>query len=84
MKEPCEQLRPLIGQAKYLGYAAEELALSMKPVSFQEFTKQEHQHACLYDDHTTCNLRATLETFLHEAGNGFMITVTNTETLSDH
>ena len=67
MKELCKQLRPLIGQAKYLGYAAEELALSMKPVSFQEFTEQEHQHACLYDDHTTCNLRATLETFLHEA-----------------
>ena len=67
LKELCKQLRPLIGQAKYLGYAAEELALSMKPVSFQEFTEQEHQHACLYDDHTTCNLRATLETFLHEA-----------------
>lgn len=67
LKELCKQLRPLIGQAKYLGYAAEELALSMKPVSFQEFTEQEHQHACLYDDHTTCNLRATLETFLREA-----------------
>ena len=67
LKELCKQLRPLIGQAKYLGYATEELALSMKPVSFQEFTEQEHQHACLYDDHTTCNLRATLETFLHEA-----------------
>lgn len=67
LKELCKQLRPLIGQAKYLGYAAEELALSMKPVSFQEFTEQEHQHACLYDDHTTYNLRATLETFLHEA-----------------
>lgn len=67
LKELCKQLRPLIGQAKYLGYAAEELALSMKPVSFQEFTEQEHQHACLYDEHTTCNLRATLETFLHEA-----------------
>lgn len=67
VKELCKQLRPIIGQAKYLGYAAEELALSMKPVSFQEFTEQEHQHACLYDDHTTCNLRATLETFLHEA-----------------
>lgn len=67
LKELCKQLRPLIGQAKYLGYAAEELALSMKPVSFQEFTEQEHRHACLYDEHTTCNLRATLETFLHEA-----------------
>lgn len=67
LKELCKQLRPLIGQAKYLGYAAEELALSMKPVSFQEFTEHEHQHACLYDEHTTCNLRATLETFLHEA-----------------
>ena len=67
LKELCKQLRPLIGQAKYLGYAAEELALSMKPVSFQEFTEQEHQHACLYDDHTTYNLRATLETCLHEA-----------------
>ena len=47
VKEPREQLRPLIGQPKYLGYAAEELALSMKPVAFQEFTEREHQHACL-------------------------------------
>ena len=66
VKELCKQLRPLIRQAKYLGYAAEELALSMKPVSFQEFTEYEIEHACLYDDHSTCNLRATLEMFLRE------------------
>lgn len=66
VKELCEQLRPLIRQAKYLGYAAEEIALSLKPASFQEFTEHEMEHAFLYDDHSTCNLRATLETFLHE------------------
>ena len=66
VQELCKQLRPLIHQAKYLGYAAEEIALCSKPVSFQEFTKQETEHAFLYDDHSTCNLRATLRMFLHE------------------
>ena len=66
VQELCKQLRPLIRQAKYLGYAAEEIALSLKPVPFQEFTDHEIEHAFLYDDHSTCNLRGTLEMFLHE------------------
>ena len=69
VQELCKQLRPLIRQAKYLGYAAEEIALCSKPVrSFQEFTKHESEHAFLYDDHSTCNLRATVRMFLHEVG----------------
>lgn len=66
VRELCMQLRPLINQAKYLGYAAEEIALSLSPASFQEFTEHKTENAFLYDDHATCNLRAALKLFLHE------------------
>lgn len=66
VQELCTQLRPLIRQAKYLGYAAEEIALCVKPVPFQEFIAHESEHAFLYDDHSTCNLLATLKMFLQE------------------
>lgn len=59
----CSQLRQSIRLAKYLGYASEEIALSNKPLSFQEFTTQEFERALVCEDHLSWNLRETLEQF---------------------
>lgn len=65
IEELCLQLRPLIRHAKYLGYASQEIALSNKPLSFQEFTAQEVERALLCEDHSTRNLRETLQLFMN-------------------
>lgn len=65
IEELCLQLRPVIRHARYLGYASKEIALSNKPLSFQEFTAHEFERALLYEDHSTLNLRETLQLFMN-------------------
>ncbi|XP_078370932.1 uncharacterized protein LOC144654613 [Oculina patagonica] len=65
IEELCLQLRPSIRLAKYLGYASQEIALSNKPVSFQEFTAQEIERALLCEDHSSWNLNETLQLFMN-------------------
>lgn len=65
IEELCLQLRPVIRHARYLGYASQEIALSNKPLSFQEFTALEFERALLCKDHSTLNLRETLQLFMN-------------------
>lgn len=65
IEELCLQLRPVIRHARYLGYASQEIALSNKPLSFQEFTALEFERALLCEDHSTLNLRETLQLFMN-------------------
>lgn len=66
IEEVCLQLRPNIRLAKYLGYASQEIALSNKPLSFQEFTEHEIKRELLCEDHASWNLSETLQLFLNE------------------
>lgn len=65
VEELCIQLRPLTRHAKYLGYASQEIALSNKPLSLQTFSAQEIERSLLCEDHSTWNLRKTLQLFLN-------------------
>ncbi len=65
IEELCLQLRPSIRLAKYLGYASQEIALLNKPVSFKVFTAQETKWALLCEDHSSWNLRETLQLFMN-------------------
>ena len=57
IEEFCLQLRPVIRHARYLGYASQEIALSNKPKQFER--------ALVCEDHSTLNLRETLQMFMN-------------------
>ena len=65
VEELCLQLKSLTQHAKYLRYASKEIAFSKKPVSFQEYNVQTCERMLLCEDHSTCNLRDTLQMFLN-------------------
>ena len=65
IEELCLQLRPVIRHARYLGYASQEIAVSSKPLSFQDYTALEFERALLCEDHSTLNLRETLQLFMN-------------------
>lgn len=65
VEELCLQLKSLTQNAKYLRYASQEIALSNKPVSFQEYTAQACKRTLLFEDHSTCSLRDTMQIFLN-------------------
>ena len=65
IEELCLQLRPVIRHARYLSYASKEIALSSKPLSFQDYTALEFERALLCEDHSALNLHETLQLFMN-------------------